>query len=341
MRVGTADATPITLGELLAPGVRTLICTEHGSLQGLTDINEIDRFIADPKNLLWLDIDTSVTDDLSILTHESGFHELAIEDALRHGQRPKIDTYEKFSFLAMYSVGGRTLEEGLDLCQLSLFIGPNYIVTVHKGEIRELNESAARWRANLIKIDRDLSTLLYSLLDAIVDSYFPVIDSVADIVEDVEEAIFENFNDQALERIFHLKKQLLALRRVVAPERDVLNVMIRREVSLFGESSLIYFQDVYDHLVRVTDSIDIYRDLLSSALDAYLSMASNRLNEVMRSLTSWTIPLMTASLLAGIWGMNFTYMPELGWRYGYPLALTIIATVITCVVIYFRRRRWI
>ena len=131
------------------------------------------------------------------------------------------------------------------------------------------------------------------------------------------------------------------MRRVVTPERDMVNVLIRRDVPLFGPESVIYFQDVYDHLVRVADSIDIYRDLLSSALDAYLSMASNRLNQVMKTLTSWSIPLMAGALLAGVWGMNFEHMPELDERWGYILALALIAGTIAAIVVYFRRRRWL
>ncbi len=131
------------------------------------------------------------------------------------------------------------------------------------------------------------------------------------------------------------------MRRVVAPERDVMNVLIRRDAPLFGPQSVIYFQDIYDHLVRVADSIDIDRDLLSSALDAYLSMASNRLNQVMKTLASWTIPLMAGALIAGIYGMNFDNMPELHWRLGYVWALTLIGLSMLAIVVYFRRKRWL
>jgi magnesium transporter len=198
-----------------------------------------------------------------------------------------------------------------------------------------------RWHENFSRIDRSIGSLVYSLLDAIVDDYFPVIDGVADIVEDVEESVFEDFDEGALEQIFTLKKALLNMRRVVGPERDVLNVLIRRDAPVFGEASLVYFQDVYDHLVRVSDSLDIYRDLLSSALDAYLSMASNRLNQVMKTLTSWTIPLMAGSLIAGIYGMNFDHMPELHWRLGYLWALGLIFGSVFLIAAYFHHKRWL
>jgi magnesium transporter len=342
-------------------GIRALLCTAHGMETPSLDPEEIDRFIAEQDNLLWLDIDTAVTRDVSLLKQEFGFHDLALEDALRHRQRSKIDTYDGYSFLIFYAVSLRrhrahrpkdeppgsdqaavaAVRNLLRLHQVSVFVGANYLVTLHHGPLPAIESIAERWHANIQKIDRSIASLLYSLLDAIVDDYFPVIDHIADVVEEIEERVFERFDESALEQIFGLKKSLLAMRRVVAPERDVLNTLIRRDAPLFGPSSIIYFQDVYDHLVRVTDSIDIYRDLLSSALDAYLSIASNRLNQVMKTLASWTIPLMAAALLAGIWGMNFEHMPELRWRLGYPLALIAIAATVILIAVFFRRRKWL
>lgn len=348
-----------------ARGVRALLCTEDGALQPQLNPDDIDTFIKTQSNLLWLDIDTSVSKDLGLLQREFGFHELALEDALRPHQRAKIDTYDGYSFLVFYSVSvarGRRQEqrgqkhplprgehEGteevgrnlLHLHQIAMFIGHNYLVTVHHGALAEIDEIAQRWHTNLAKIDRSIGALLYSLLDTIVDAYFPVIDHIADLVEEIEQDVFEKFEESALQDIFSLKKSLLAMRRVVAPERDVMNVLIRRDAPLFGAESVIYFQDLYDHLVRVADSLDIYRDLLSSALDAYLSMASNRLNQVMKTLTSWTIPLMAGALVAGVYGMNFDFMPELHWRLGYLWALGLISGSMLLIVLYFHRKRWL
>ena len=349
------------------PGVRALLCTEDGGTAAHVDPADIDHFIAVEKNLLWLDIDSAVTRDLSLLQREFGFHPLALEDAIRPNQRPKIDSYNGYSFVIFYSVtlrerarrelaehgaehrrrGAQTRRRAdpapdlLDRHQVALFIGANYLVTVHHGPLKQVDEIAKRWHENIQQIDRSIAALVYSLLDAIVDDYFPVIDEVADLIEDLEQTIFEEFDEGALEAIFTLKKSLLNMRRVIGPERDVLNVLIRRDAPLFGEASLVYFQDVYDHVVRVTDSLDIYRDLLSSALDAYLSMASNRLNELMKRLTGWSIPLMAGALLAGIWGMNFHHMPELSWHYGYLFGLSTIALAMLVIIAMFRRKHWL
>lgn len=187
----------------------------------------------------------------------------------------------------------------------------------------------------------DIGILLYSLLDTIVDSYFPVIDGVVERVENLEEEIFEKYNQAAIESIFALKKDLLALRKVLAPERDVLNVLTRRDIPIFEPHTLIYFQDIYDHIVRITDSIDTYRDLLSSALDSYLSMQSNRLNITVQTLTSVSIMLMSISAITGWYGMNFQNMPELGTRYGYFVVIGVVAVVVILEWMFFRRKGWL
>ena len=166
-------------------------------------------------------------------------------------------------------------------------------------------------------------------------------DRVADRVEELEDTIFEEFNEEAIQSIFSLKKDLLSMRRIVAPERDVLNVLLRRELPIFRPADVAYLQDVYDHIVRVTENIDTYRDLLSSALDSYLSLQSNHLNQIVKVLTIASIILMAASLVTGFYGMNFQNMPELRWGMGGLWALSLIAAITAALVIYFRRKGWL
>lgn len=186
-----------------------------------------------------------------------------------------------------------------------------------------------------------IGILLYSMLDTIVDQYFPVIDGILDRVENLEEEIFKRYNQAAIEAIFGLKKDLLALRKVLAPERDVLNVLVRRDLPIFDQQTLLYFQDLYDHVVRMTDSIDTYRDLLASAFDSFLSMQNNRLNITVQTLTAVSIMLMSVAAVTGWYGMNFQAMPELGSRFGYPGAIAFVSTVLVIEFIFFRRKRWL
>ena len=274
------------------------------------------------------------------------------------------------------------------LCELAMFMGSNYLVTVHVKALPELDDAAVRWRRNAAmippngdashnlpgtraltanesgqlksdtaaqektptvdQVDKQtvaqlsgIGILLYSLLDSIVDNYFPIIDSIVERVEDLEEQIFEKFDQRSIEDIFTLKKDLLALRKVLAPERDVLNVLIRRDLPIFDEHTLVYFQDVYDHVVRITDSIDTYRDLLSSALDSYLSMQSNRLNITVQTLTSFSIMLMSIATVTGWYGMNFQNMPELTTVIGYPAVFIFVVILVSVEFLFFKRRGWL
>ena len=181
----------------------------------------------------------------------------------------------------------------------------------------------------------------YSLLDALVDEYFPVLDDIAERAEDLEEAIILAGQPILQAEILRIRRELLMIRRVAGPERDVMNVLVRRDPPLFGSKEIVYFQDVYDHLLRVTDSVDIYRDMLSSVLDANLSMVSYTLNVVVKRLTSSSIILMSISIVAGIYGMNFVFMPELDWRWGYPFALGLMVLIAAAEVAIFRRIDWL
>jgi magnesium transporter len=179
------------------------------------------------------------------------------------------------------------------------------------------------------------------LLDAIVDGYFPIVDQISDRIEDLESLIFDHYRREVQEQIFALKKDLLAVRRVLAPERDMMNVLLRPGSPVFGEATVAYFQDVYDHILRIMDAVDTDRDLLSSALDAFLSVTSNRLNQTMKTLTASSIILMTMTLVAGVYGMNFVHMPELDWKLGYAWALGVMVALGAGLIVVFRRIDWI
>jgi magnesium transporter len=230
--------------------------------------------------------------------------------------------------------------DGVDLDPLYLFVGPNYLVTLHPQTIPEIEQTRARWQVSNGSLQGKVSTILHGLLDAIVDDYFPIIDNFAEKVELLEDQIFTHFDEQAIHSIFKLKRNLLQWRRVLAPQRDVLNVLLRRELSIVRSRDLTYYQDVYEHLVRVTEQVDTYRELLSSALDSYLSVQSHQLNQIVKILTIASIILMANGLIAGIYGMNFTHMPELGWQWGYPGVWLLMLIISGGLAIFFRRIKW-
>lgn len=278
---------------------------------------------------------------MGLLQEMFGFHPLAIEDVLKGGERAKIESHDGYYFVIFYTAAYDRSTQRIELRPLHLFIGRHYLVTVHEQPIEQVKETMRRWEAPGSPIEPRAGEITHTLLDAVIDDYFPILDAVADEIDDLEDRIFSRGETDVIQAVFVLKKELLRLRRRVAPGRDVLNVLLRREQPVFEPDDLPYLRDLYDHVVRLTENIDLYRDLLSSALDSHLSFQSNRLNQVVKALTVASIILMTNALVVGIYGMNFQHMPELTWRYGYPFALGLMALLSTALVLFFRRRGWL
>ncbi len=317
----------------------TLVCYAGGRFNGDITPSNISETLHEADSVVWLDIRDPNEQDIALLREEFHFHELSLEDAVREQQRPKVEAFEGYYFIVFYAV---VYQEGRIQTQaLHLFVGHNFLVSVHRGDFRQIDETVARWRAPNSPLGKTVGALLYALLDAIVDDYFPTMDGLTDRIEELEDAIFEQFDKTSIQTIFGLKRDLLMLRRMLGPERDVVNVLLRREVPVFRAKDLVYLQDLYDHIVRLSDNIDTYRDLLSSALDSYLSLQSNRLNQIVKVLTIASIILMSDALIAGIYGMNFAHMPELGWQFGYPFAIGLMLTISIGLVALFKRLRWI
>ena len=304
------------------------------------DPDQISTLCAETSKVIWVDVSNPESKDFDDLAREFGFHPLAIEDCKSGHQRPKIDEYSGYYFMVLYEAE-MCADGELELRELNIFLGPNYLVTVHSKPIRAIKTAERLWREWTDLAERRTGLVTYLLVDSIVDDYLPLLDSVSDKLEELEEQIFEDFNPGSLQEIFNIKKQLLFLRRAVVPLRDVFNTLQRREQPIFSRDTMVYFQDVHDHLIRVADMIDTLRDLIASAMDAYLSISGNRMNIVMKRLTSISTILMSITLVAGIYGMNFQFMPELGWRYGYTGALTSMLVIGLALYFYFRKINWL
>jgi magnesium transporter len=317
------------------PVTRALVHHSEGGFDEAPPLETISDLIQDRQKIVWLDIQDPTDEDVELLRSEFGFHELALEDVVRRNQRPKIDLYQGYCFVVFYAVRrGRTDE-------VSLFAGPSYLVTVHVGQAPEIDATVERWRLNADRLGHTVAVLVYSLLDSIVDGYFPVVDELTEAVEDIESAMFEPGEKDRQQEVFAIKRELLNLRRIVAPEREVLNALIRRDEPILGDQTLPYFQDLYDHLIRIMDSVDLARDQLSGLLDAQLSVTSNRLNTVVKRMTALSTILMSVNLVAAIYGMNFLYIPEFGWAYGYAWALGVMVAVGVGLALIFRRVDWL
>lgn len=303
------------------------------------DPDLISDLILTPNVIFWVELSQPERHEFDILRDEFGFHPLAIEDVIKSHQRPKIDIYDRYYFLVFYALSYDSATENLLAHELEMFVGSNYVVTVHRGAVHEVEATLEQWRRNVEALGVDIGALVYTLMDRIVDDYFPVIDAIAERVETLEERIFEEFDRSALQDIFLLKKQLLGVRRLIAPERDVLNVLLRRDAMILSPESLPYFQDVYDHTIRVSDSLDTYRDLLSSVLDVYLSVQSNRLNEIIYRLTIISIIFLPLTFLTGFFGMNFTMLP-FDSTAAMIVALLLMAVTPVAFYRFLRRNGW-
>jgi magnesium transporter len=302
---------------------------------------DISEYCLSERNVVWADVSDPTSQDFIELAEEFNFHPLSIEDCRNEHQRPKVEEYPGYYFIVIYEAELVGPHDHLELRELNIFLGANYLVTVHSRPIRAIATSNRLWHEWTDRSEHGAGLLAYLLMDAIVDDYLPLLDILSERMDDLEDQIFGEFNPASIEEIFRIKKQLLHLRRSITPMRDVFNTMLRREQPIFARETYVYFQDVFDHIIRVADTIDTLRDMLGSTMDAYLSVQGNRMNIVMKRLTSIATILMSVTLIAGIYGMNFTLMPELGWKYGYVYALVSMVVVGFALYFFFRKRDWL
>ena len=300
---------------------------------------DIAAAVANANTTLWLDLEQPQPLEFALLRDIFGFHELAIEDAERTHQRAKVDYYEGFRFIVLYAIV--STDGILTPREVDVFAGERYVVTVHRDPMPDFAEVEQRWQHAVLRVDTGNTALFYAVLDAIVDGYFPALDQIAEQVEQIEEDMIAGSGESSLTRLFGLKKQLIALRRVLAPERDLLNGFLRREWPGQTAVSVTYFQDVYDHVVRVIDSLDTYQDLLSNVLDVYVSLTSNSLNVVVKRLTAIATVFAVPTIVFSLYGMNFQHMPELQSEYGYPIVLASTLVVTLGMALVLRVRGWL
>jgi magnesium transporter len=303
------------------------------------DPARVSDHLEEPDSLVWLDLEDPTEEELAMIEEEFALHPLALEDARHRGQRPKVDVYEKYFFLVMHAV---QLKDGeLQDQEVHAFVGPSYLVTLRYAPAFDLEPVLRRWEQQQELTKEGGGFLLYALLDEVVDGYFDVAERFEDVSEDIEEQVFgEKVPADIQERIFQLKKQVIEFRRLVMPLREVLD-LIQEEPRVVTSALNAYYRDVADHVIRTLEFIESVRDLLTTALQAHASQVGNRLNVVMKQLTSWAGIILVPTLIAGIFGMNFRHMPELNWRLGYPLALGLMAVSAFTLYTVFKRRGWL
>ncbi len=272
-----------------------------------------------------------------------GLHPLVLEDILNTDQRPKREDYGDYLFIVLKMLSLKSGGEGVAAEQMSLILGPDFVISFQEGLAGDpFDPVRERLRAGRGKI-RSLGSdyLVYSLMDAIVDNYFAILENLAERIERLEEELVDNPSRETVGRLHTLKREIIYLRKSIWPLREVISGLERRESPLVREETVIYLRDVYDHTVQIIDTVETFRDILSGLLDIYLSTISNRTNEVMKVLTIIATLFMPLTFIAGLYGMNFRYMPELNWHWGYPAVLLLMLAVAGGMLKFFRGKNWI
>jgi magnesium transporter len=291
--------------------------------------------------LVWVEAVAPSPEELATLGEEFGIHEVALEDLqVDERQRPKVEQYQDQILLVAYGASTGTGEHRTRVFEVDLVAGPNYLLTFHGGAPIDHGPVARRVKARPELASEGAGYLLYVALDELVDTFFPALDAIGERVVDLEEAVLAGDTDiQA--RIFAIRKELITVRRVIGPMRDAMVVLLRRDLGIISHETQRYLQDVYDHLIRLSESVEDYQDVMAGTLDANATMASNRVNTVARNLAAYAAIFAVVTMISGIYGMNFEHMPELGWRLGYGWALGLMAVGAGGLYVYFKRKGWL
>lgn len=271
-----------------------------------------------------------------------GFHPLVLEDILNTDQRPKMEDFEEYVYVVLKMLHNEKNPQTVSE-QISLILGPNFVISFQEGiEGDVFNSIRERIRAGKGRIrNMGADYLAYSLIDAVVDNYFVILERMGERIEELEDELVKNPATRTLHEIHTLKREMIYLRKAVWPLREVVSSLERGESSLIKESSKIYLRDVYDHTIQVIDAIETSRDMLSGMLDIYLSSISNRMNEIMKFLTIIGTIFIPLTFIVGVYGMNFEYMPELKWRWGYLGLWAVMSGVAVFMLLYFKRKNWL
>jgi magnesium transporter len=291
----------------------------------------------------WINVDgIHQVDIVEKLGKHFGLHPLVMEDIVHTTQRPKMEDYDSYIYVVLKMLWFNGDDADVKAEQVSIILGDNFVLSFQEIEGDTFNFVRERIRNSKGRIRQmGADYLAYALLDSIVDNYFIIIERFGEIIEDLEEELVENPMPGTLQNIHNLKKEMIYLRKSVWPLREVISGLDRSESDLIKETTFVFLKDIYDHTIQVADAIETYRDILSGILDVYLSSVSNKMNEVMKTLTIIATIFIPLTFLAGMYGMNFSYMPELGWKWGYPTVWIINILIFISMYLYFRRKNWL
>jgi magnesium transporter len=344
-KVGLPPGTPVHVGEKKIGRVRIKIIDYDEAQFQEKEAKTVEECFPfkDKPTVTWINIDgIHQVDIIEKIGNHFNIHPLVLEDIVNTGQRPKMEDFVNYIFIVLKMLYYDETESKTKAEQVSIILGSNFVISFQESEgdvFDPIRERIRNDRGRIRKLGADY--LAYALIDTIVDNYFIILEKLGEKIEDIEEELVTNPAVETLQTIHSLKREMIFLRKSVWPLREVISRLERWESPLIDKSLDIYLRDVYDHTIQVIDSIETFRDMLSGLLDIYLSSVSNRMNEIMKVLTIIATIAIPLTVITGIYGMNFQFMPELQWQWSYPLVLLAMLTLGILMIRYFRRKKWI
>jgi len=343
--IGVAPGTLIHVGNKINENVHmTMFEYSEESFQEKT-LYQVEEAFALKENptVKWINVDAiDKVEIIEKIGNEFKLHPLMLEDILNTAQRPKFDDYDDYLYIVLKMLYYNEKSNEITSEQVSFVLVPNYVFSLQEfeGDVFEnVRERLRSGKRNIRKTGPDY--LVYALIDAIVDSYFAVIEKIADKIDNLEAELIDKPDKDVLKDIHSLKREIIFLRNSIWPLREVINSLIRSDSPLIDENIVLYLRDVYDHTIQIIDTIEIYREILANMQETYISSISNRTNEIMKILTIFSAIFIPLTFLAGVYGMNFRYLPELEWRIGYGLFWIISIAVAFFMLRYFRKKKWL
>jgi magnesium transporter len=344
-RIGLAPGSLVHVGEKKIEKVQLRVIdydATHFEEKAIERIEECFPFKDEP-TVTWINIDgLHQIGVIEGIGEHFSLHPLTLEDIIHTGQRPKMEDFEEYLFIVLNMLHYDQTDDQVKAEQVSLVVGPNYVLSFQErpGDVFDgVRERLRKGKGRMRKAGSDY--LAYALLDAVVDEYFLILETIGEKIEVVEDDLMADSAHDTLQDIHDMKREMIFFRKQVWPLRELINGLSRRESSLIHESTGVYLRDVYDHTIEIIDTIESFRDMLSGMLDVYLSMISNKMNEVMKVLTIIATIFIPLSFVAGVYGMNFKYMPELEWHWGYFMVLGVMVVIAISLLGYFKRKRWL
>jgi len=339
------DALQPLSSEAARPGSTTVIdCAAYCGGVRVADvgIQQIRGALDHEDQFVWLGLYEPEKEILRAVQQQFGLHDLAVEDAYNAHQRPKLELYQDSVFVVLRTAHLTPAPRHLDFGETHIFLGKNYLVTVRHGSMRSHIGVRHRCETTPHLLAKGPGYVLYALMDFVVDQYLPIVQQIEQEIEELEDSIFgAAASGGVTARVYALKRDLLALRRAVSPLVEVCNRLMRFELPHIPEDTRVYFRDVYDHIVRLNETIDVQRELLTTALEAHLSIMSHTQNEHMKRITAWAAMIAVPTMIAGIYGMNFRNMPELSWDYGYQASIAVMGAACAALYVGFKRSGWL